>query len=180
MANTNGAGGDALPWNSRDWGLSCHVTTHRIVLIDERDAIAVVGGSILLAVVQSFEPAGGPSILSPFCSYKIDLNTHAWGKLTIVFRGGETGSYAESRQHRDDALAAIKIAMKREAWNKRERRAMNEAMRPSNQIEEVGLDAIQKRMKLIGEFASSARMSVSAMGKYLMLYFVFQDKKMHI
>ena len=114
LTNTDGDGVDAHPWNARDVGLSCHVTTHRIVLVDERDSI-VIGGSIPLPLVESFAAAGGPSIRSPLSSYKIELNTFAWGKLTIVFRGGKTASYAESKQHRDDALAAIEKAMAREA-----------------------------------------------------------------
>jgi hypothetical protein len=150
LTRTDGAG-DALPWNSRDAGLSCHVTTHRIVLIDERD---VVGGSIPLPLVQSARPAGGPSLLSLRSSYKIELSTHAWGELTIVFRGGEACSYAESSRHRDDALAAIQTAMQRKAWDDRSRRVMKEARRTSTAIasRKVGVDAILTKNALRGEY----------------------------
>ena len=134
LTSTNGAGGDTLLWNARDVGLSCHVTMHRIVLIDEWDAIAIIGGSILLALVQSPRPVGGP-----FSSYKIELLTYMSGelmKLTIVF---------ESRQHRDNVMAAIK-SMNRKTWNKREWNVKMKAMLPSNQVDGslAGLDAIQK------------------------------------
>jgi ESCRT-II complex subunit VPS36 len=162
MMNTNGAGGGALSWNSRDAGLSCHVTNHRIVLIDERDSTAIVGGSIPLPLVESFGPAGGPSIRSPFCSYKINLNTHQWGVLTIVFKGGETGSYSESRRHRDDVLAAIQTAMNRDAWNEKARQAAKEANRPSNQVDGMlpGLNRLETIIDFQSEFASDARVSI--------------------
>lgn len=144
----------ALPWNAKDAELSCHVTTHRIVLIDERD---VVGGSIPLPLVQTARPAGGPSFRSPRSSYKVELSTHAWGELTIVFRGGETCSYTDSSKHRDDALAAIQISMQRKAWNDKERQAMKEALRTSTAIaaRRVGVDAILTKNALRGEYKRS-------------------------
>lgn len=128
-------------------GLSCHVTTHRIVFLDEKD---VVGGSIPLPLVQTSQPAGGPSFRSPRGSYKIEMSTHAWGELTIVFRGGENHSYTQSAKHRDDALDAIQRALKRKAWMDNERQAMKEALRPSNAIaaRKVGVDAILTKNEL--------------------------------
>jgi len=94
--------------------------------------------------VQTAQPAGGPSWRSPKGSYKVELSTLAWGELTIVFRGGETNSYSQSAKHRDDALDAIHRALKRRAWQDKERQAMKEAMRPSRAIaaRKVGVDAI--------------------------------------
>jgi ESCRT-II complex subunit VPS36 len=138
-----------MPWRSSDAGLSFHVTTHRIVLIDDNnntgnDGAVVIGGSIPLPLVETVRPTGGPSFRSPRSSYKIELHTHAWGVLTIVFRGGESGSYTDSSKHRDDALAAIRVSMQREAWKDRQRQAMKEALRTSNAIasKKVGVDAI--------------------------------------
>ena len=141
----------ASSWNARDLGLSCHVTTHRIVLLDEKD---VVGGSIPFPLVQTAHAAGGPSFRSPRSSYKIELSTHAWGELTIVFRGGETNSYTQSAKHRDDALDAIHRALKRKAWNDRERQVMKEALRPSRAIaaRKVGVDAIMTQNELRREY----------------------------
>jgi len=138
---TTSSAGKSAPWNARDLDLSCYVTTHRIVLIDEKD---VVGGSIPLPLVQTAQPAGGPSFRSPKGSYKLELSTHAWGELTIVFRGGETNSYSQSAKHRDDALDAIRRSLKRKAWQDKERQAMKEALRPSRAIasRKVGVDAI--------------------------------------
>ncbi|KAL7542034.1 hypothetical protein ACHAXR_011467 [Thalassiosira sp. AJA248-18] len=138
---TASAAGTTAPWNARDVNLSCHVTTHRIVLLDEKD---VVGGSIPLPLVHMVQPAGGPSFRSPKGSYKVQMSTHAWGELTIVFRGGETSSYTQSAKHRDDALDAIRQSLKRKAWNDKERQVMKEALRPSKAIaaRRVGVDAI--------------------------------------
>lgn len=134
------------PWCSNDAGLSFHVTTHSIVLIDDNDIenVVVIGGSIPLPLVESVRPTGGPSFRSPRSSYKIELHTHAWGVLTIVFRGGESGSYTDSSKDRDDAVAAIRVSMQREAWKDRQRQAMKEALRTSNAIasKKVGVDAI--------------------------------------
>ena len=143
----------ASSWNARDLDLSCHVTTHRIVLLDEKD---VVGGSIPFPLVQTAHAAGGPSFRSPRSSYKIELSTHAWGELTIVFRGGETNSYTQSAKHRDDALDAIHRALKRKAWNDRERQVMKEALRPSRAIaaRKVGVDAIMTQNELRREYTS--------------------------
>ncbi len=140
-------GGTLAPWNARDVELSCHVTTHRIVLLDEKD---VVGGSIPFPLVQTAQAAGGPSFRSPRASYKVELSTHAWGELTIVFRGGETSSYTQSAKHRDDALSAIHTSLKRKAWADKERQAMKEALRPSKAIaaRKVGVDAILTQNEL--------------------------------
>jgi len=141
MQKASTAGKKSEPWNARDVGLSCHITTHRIVLLDEKD---VVGGSIPLPLVQTAQAAGGPSFRSPRSSYKVELSTHAWGELTIVFRGGDTASYSQSSKHRDDVLAAIHMAQKRKAWQETERQAKKEASRPSREIasRKVGVDAI--------------------------------------
>ncbi len=135
----NGAG--LSPWNARDVNLSCHITTHRIVLLDEK---YVIGGSIPLPLVQAAQKGGGPSLRSPRASYKIDLCTHAWGELAIAFRGGDASSYTQSAKDRDDALTAIERAMKRKAWQDKERNASKEENRPSNVIaaRKVGVDAI--------------------------------------
>lgn len=120
-------------------------------MLDEKD---VVGGSIPLPLVQTAQAAGGPSFRSPRSSYKVELSTHAWGELTIVFRGGETSSYSQSAKHRDDALSAILRALKRKAWNEREREAMKEALRPSRAIasRKVGVDAIMTQNALRREY----------------------------
>ena len=141
------ATGPTAPWNARDVGLVCHVTTHRLVLLDEKE---VVGGSIPFPLVQTAQSAGGPSFRSPKGSYKVELSTHAWGELTIVFRGGETGSYTQSAKHRDEALDAIQRALTRKAWRSKEREAMKEALRPSTAIasRKVGVDAILTKNEL--------------------------------
>ena len=128
-------------WTAIDVNLSCHITTHRIVVLDEKEAI---GGSIPFPLVQTAEGKGGPSFRSPKASYKIELNTMAWGELLIVFRGGESHSYSRSGKDRDAALNAIQRAMKRKAWEDRERQAQKEASRPSKTIaaRKVGVDAI--------------------------------------
>ena len=138
-------------WNSRDIGLTITITTHRIILIDEHEKI---GGSIPLPLVQTAQKAGGPSFSSPMGSYKIELSTHAWGDLTIVFRGGEENSYRESIKHRDDTLDAIHTALKRKAWNDRERQVMKEQLRPSRAIaaKKVGVDAIMTQNALRREY----------------------------
>lgn len=136
---------------SRDVGLTITITTHRIILIDEHEKI---GGSIPLPLVQTAQKAGGPSFSSPMGSYKIELSTHAWGDLTIVFRGGEDSSYRESIKHRDDTLDAIHTALKRKAWNDRERQVMKEQLRPSRAIaaKKVGVDAIMTQNALRREY----------------------------
>lgn len=141
------AAGATAPWNARDLDLSCHITTHRIVLLDEKE---LVGGSIPFPLVQTAQPAGGPSFRSPKGSYKIELSTHAWGELSLVFRGGESKSYTQSSKDRDDALSAIRRALNRKAWKDKERQAMKEALRPSRAIasRKVGVDAILTQNKL--------------------------------
>ena len=128
-------------WTERDVNLSCHITTHRIVLLDEEEGI---GGSIPYPLIQTAEGQGGPSFRSPKASYKIELNTLAWGELLLVFRGGESHSYSTSGKDRDAALNAIHRAMKRKAWEDRQRQAVKEAARPSKTIaaRKVGVDAI--------------------------------------
>ncbi|KAL7481926.1 hypothetical protein ACHAW6_007604 [Cyclotella cf. meneghiniana] len=134
-------------WNARDVNLSIHITTHRIVFFDERDAMA---GSIPLALVQTANPSGGPSFRSPRSSYKIELSTHAWGDFIIVFRGGESGSYPQSAKDRDESISVIDRALKRKAWRDKERNAMREALRPSTAIaaRKVGVDAIMTKNQL--------------------------------
>ena len=134
-------------WVARDEHLTIHITTHRIVLIDE---INVMGGSIPLALVQTANPTGGPSFRSPKASYKIELSTHAWGDLLIVFRGGDNKSYTQSAKDRDEAYSSIDRAMKRKAWQAKERIAMKEALRPSTAVaaRKVGVDAIMTKNKL--------------------------------
>lgn len=97
-----------------------------------------------MPVVQGARKGGGPSLRSPRASYKVDLCTHAWGELTIAFRGGETSSYTQSAKDRDDAFAAIDRAMKRKAWQAKERSASKEENRSSNIIaaRKVGVDSI--------------------------------------
>jgi hypothetical protein len=101
------------PWIERDNHLTIHITTHRIVLIDEKDVIA---GSIPFALVQTVNPSGGPSFRSPKASYKIELSTHAWGDLILVFRGGENNSYTKSLKDRDESYNSIHRALNRKAW----------------------------------------------------------------
>lgn len=177
LTMTDGGVGDALPWNAKDADLSCHVTTHRIVLIDERD---VVGGSIPLPLVQSAQPAGGPSFLSLRSSYKVELSTHAWGDLTIVFRGGDACSYTESSRHRDDALAAIQTAMQRKAWDDRTRQVMKEALRTSTAIaaRKVGVDAIMAKNALRGESTRLNARCLLTQRKTLMLDLYSQIERM--
>lgn len=150
-----------LSWNERDLNLSCHITTHRIVLLDEKD---VIGGSIPFPLVQMAQPAGGASFRSPRSSYKIELSTHAWGELTIVFRGGESSSYSQSAKHRDDTLDAIHRALKRKAWEDRERQVTREALRPSRAIaaRRVGVDAIMTRNEL--QHRENANLAETAFG----------------
>ena len=118
-------------WTTRDVNLSCHITTHRIVLVDETEALA---GSIPHPLVQTAEGNGGSSFHSPMGSYKIDLNTLAWGELLIVFRGEGRQPYTQSGKDRDGALKAILRAKKRKAWGDTERQAEKEASRPSKTI----------------------------------------------
>lgn len=135
-------------WTAIDVNLSCHITTHRIVLLDETEAVA---GSIPQPLVQTAEGKGGPSFRSPMGSYKIELNTLAWGELLIVFRGGGRQPYSQSGKDRDAALKAILRAMKRKAWEDRERQAKKEASRPSTTIaaRRVGVDAIMTKNELL-------------------------------
>lgn len=116
-------------------------------MLDEKD---VVGGSIPFPLVQTAHPAGGPSLRSPMGSYKIELSTHAWGELTIVFRGGEENSYKHSARHRDEALDAIHSALERKAWRDKERQVMREATRHSTAVaaRRVGVDAIMTQNTL--------------------------------
>ena len=97
-----------------------------------------------MPLVQTAVKSGGPSLRSPRASYKIELCTHAWGELIIVFRGGESCSYAQSAKDRDVALAAIERSMTRKAWQDKERNATREDKRPSKVIaaRKVGVDAI--------------------------------------
>ena len=155
LPQTSSAGTKA-PWNARDLNLSCHVTTHRIVLLDENN---LVGGSIPLTLVRTAQPAGGPSFRSPKGSYKIELSTHAWGELTIVFRGPEVHPYSQSAKHRADTLDAILKALKRKAWNDKKRQATKEASRPSRAIaaRKVGVDAILTQNKLRREYTEQTQ-----------------------
>mmetsp|Transcript_18364 Transcript_18364/g.28818 ORF Transcript_18364/g.28818 Transcript_18364/m.28818 type:complete len:472 (-) Transcript_18364:115-1530(-) len=148
-------------WIAIDVNLSCHITTHRIVLVDEMEAIA---GSIPHPLVQTAEGIGGPSFRSPKGSYKIELNTLAWGELLIVFRGGGRQPYSQSGKDRDAALNAIHRAMKRKAWKDRERQAEKEASRPSKTIaaRRVGVDAIMTKNKLL--LRENANLAETAFG----------------
>lgn len=148
-------------WTAIDVNLSCHITTHRIVLLDEKESI---GGSIPYPLVQTAEGKGGPSFRSPKASYKIELNTLAWGELLIVFRGGESHSYSQSGKDRDAALNAIHRALKRKAWEDRERQAEKEAARPSKTIAatKVGVDAIMTKNEL--RLRENANLADSAFG----------------
>lgn len=157
---TAAADAGRLSWNARDVNLSCHITTHRIVLLDEKH---VIGGSIPLPLVQSVQKGGGPSLRSPRASYKIELSTHAWGELIVVFRGGETSSYTQSGKDREDALDAIERAMKRKAWQDKERVALKEESRPSNVLaaKKVGVDAILTKNALRREYQLAHNMIVA-------------------
>lgn len=148
-------------WTERDVNLSCHITTHRIVLLDEEEGI---GGSIPYPLIQTAEGQGGPSFRSPKASYKIELNTLAWGELLLVFRGGESHSYTTSGKDRDAALNAIHRAMKRKAWEDRQRQAVKEAARPSKTIaaRKVGVDAIMTKNEL--RLKENANLADSAFG----------------
>ena len=148
-------------WTERDVNLSCHITTHRIVLLDEEEGI---GGSIPYPLIQTAEGQGGPSFRSPKASYKIELNTLAWGELRLVFRGGESHSYSTSGKDRDAALNAINRAMKRKAWEDRQRQAVKEAARPSKTIaaRKVGVDAIMTKNEL--RLKENANLADSAFG----------------
>lgn len=148
-------------WTARDLNLSCFITTHRIILLDEKEAI---GGSIPFPLVLTAEAVGGPSFRSPKASYKIELNTLAWGELLLVFRGGESFSYTQSGKDRDEALNVIQRAMKRKAWNDREIQAMKEAARPSKTItaRKVGVDFITKSNEL--RLKENANLADSAFG----------------
>ena len=148
-------------WTAIDVNLSCHVTTHRIVLVDEKESIA---GSIPYPLVHTAEGKGGPSFRSPKASYKIELNTLAWGELLIVFRGGERHPYSQSGKDRDAALTAIHRAQKRKAWEDRERQAAKEAARPSQTItaRKVGVDAIMTKNKLL--LKENANLAETAFG----------------
>ena len=134
-------------WVACDSHLTMHVTTHRIVLINEKD---LIGGSIPLSLVHTALPTGGPSFRSPKASYKIELSTHAWGDLLIVFRGGDNRSYNQSAKDRDEAYNAIDRALSRKAWQARERTALKEALRPSAAVaaRKVGVDAIMTRNEM--------------------------------
>ena len=134
-------------WNARDIHLTVHITTHRIVFIDEGE---VIGGSIPMALLQTLNPSGGPSFRSPKASYKIELSTLAYGDLQIVFRGGESNSYAKSSKDRDEAYNAIDRAWKRKAWQTKERTAVKEALRPSTAVaaRKVGVDAIMTKNEM--------------------------------
>ncbi|KAL7496592.1 hypothetical protein ACHAWT_009268 [Skeletonema menzelii] len=155
------ANGSSNAWTAVDVSLSCHITTHRIVLVDEKEAIA---GSIPYPLVQSAEGRGGPSFRSPKASYKIELITLAWGELLIVFRGGERHPYSQSGKDRDAALNAINRAMKRKAWEERQRQAEKDASRPSNTIaaRKVGVDAIMTKNKLL--LRENANLAETAFG----------------
>lgn len=139
--------GPSESWNARDHHLTVHITTHRIVFIDEGE---VIGGSIPMALLQTINPSGGPSFRSPKASYKIELSTLAWGDLQIVFRGGESNYYAKSSNDRDEAYNAIDRAWKRKAWQTKERTAIKEALRPSTAIaaRKVGVDAIMTKNEI--------------------------------
>lgn len=103
-----------------------------------------------MALLQTINPSGGPSFRSPKASYKIELSTLAWGDLQIVFRGGESNSYAKSSKDRDEAYNAIDRAWKRKAWQTKERTAIKEALRPSTAIaaRKVGVDAIMTKNEM--------------------------------
>lgn len=148
-------------WTAIDVNLSCHITTHRVVLVDESEALA---GSIPHPLVQTAEGKGGPSFRSPKGSYKIELNTLAWGELLIVFRGGGGQPYSQSGRDRDAVLKAIIRAMKRKAWEDRERQAQKEASRPSKTIaaRKVGVDAIMTKNKLL--LRENANLAETAFG----------------
>ena len=148
-------------WTEIDINLSCHITTHRIVLLDENEGI---GGSIPYPLVQTASSSGGPSFRSPMSSYKVQLTTLAWGELLIVFRGGERQSYAQSGKDRDAALTAIRRAMTRKAWEDRERQAQKEALRPSNNVaaRKVGVGAIITKNEL--QLKENAKLAESAFG----------------
>ncbi|KAL3797898.1 hypothetical protein ACHAWO_009771 [Cyclotella atomus] len=153
-------------WNAIHDQLTIHITTHRIVLIDESLSI---GGSIPLPLVVSSTTVGGPSFRSPKASYKISLLTHAWGELLLVFRGYQN-SYTKSQKDRAEAYNSIKRAMQRQAWRNVERSAIKEAFRPSTAIaaRKVGVDAIMTRNELRhrenARLAESAFSSVAAAG----------------
>ena len=87
------------------------------------------------------------------------MSTLAWGELILVFRGGENNSYSQSAKHRDDTLDAIHQALKRKAWQDKERQAMKEALRPSRAIasRKVGVDAIFTKNALRHEYTDQTQ-----------------------
>ena len=144
-------------WDSRDGGLSITLTTHRLVLvpsISDNDgdddgsgmvALATLGGRFIhLSMIANAEATGGPSFTSPMATYKIRLDTHAYGELHLVFRTSNAGS------DRDNFAKSLNRSLQRRAWEESARAAEK---KKSSSVEvlagrKVGVDAILTRNKL--------------------------------
>ena len=142
-------------WDHRDDGLSCTLTTHRLVLVPSVDvsggaeanlaALTTLGGRFIhLSAITSASATGGPSFASPLATYKIHLKTFSYGELYLIFRTSNPSS------DRDDFLKSLSKALKRRAWQESARAAER---KKNSSVEvlsgrKVGVDAILTRNKL--------------------------------
>eukprot|EP00536_Pseudo-nitzschia_multiseries_P017389 jgi/Psemu1/299452/fgenesh1_pm.1526_\ len=143
------------------------LTTHRFVLLhtpqqQQRDndnsndntAAAASSDSLVtddarfvhLSNVRGISASGGPSLMSPNCSYKIVLQTQTYDNLVLVFKNRM--GLGTSRSDRDQSFRELSKALERKRWEvaaRLEEKRVKEASRFSNlgsSGHKVGLDRI--------------------------------------
>lgn len=121
-------------WESRHTGLLLTVTTHRLVFQEGNQAKLVH-----LSNVHQVESNGGPSLLHPNASHKLNISTYTYRTLILCMT---------SKKDRDALEQQIQKALQRKAWEIATR--MQEAQQTTHQQtrRRVGVDHILTKQKL--------------------------------
>ena len=124
-------------WVDRNVDLIITLTTHRIVFMttDHKEA-----RFLHLSNVHQAQATGGANLLHWNASYKLLLNTYAFGEVFIVFRSNRTSP----QKDRDDMLQLLDKALERRAWEVASRLEQKKKTMTSSEVakRKVGVDAI--------------------------------------
>lgn len=156
---TGGVGGTSQQqeWSPRSTGLTLTVTTHRLVLAaptnsnnsNSSSSSSTVDMRFLhLSNVHTVAATGGPSLQSPFATYKLTVSTYTYGDVLFVFRNG--AGYSAQRADRDATHKEVERALQRRQWETQQRlqdRAVTEAAAVSSR-RRVGVDHVMTKNRV--------------------------------
>jgi ESCRT-II complex subunit VPS36 len=131
-------------WVDRNLNLTVTLTTHRVVFMTTNHHEARF---LHLLNVQHAQASGGANLMHWNASYKLVLNTYAFGgELVLVFRSTKTSP----QKDRDDMLQLILKALERRAWEVASRLEEKKKTSTSNEVakRKVGVDAIMAKNAL--------------------------------